>query len=156
YTARTAAVSASPGDGTKENSPPNQPPRPETDRPVDSRLRDLDAGIEAELEAAMGGLSEQELYGDLSGKERRPESSAAEQARKKGRILSIHGQDVFIDVPGGRSQGVLSLAQFPEGPPKVGAEIEIDIEGYDKANGLLLLTRKGAAQAVDWSTVAVG
>jgi small subunit ribosomal protein S1 len=71
-------------------------------------------------------------------------------------VLSIHGPDVFVDVPGGRSQGVLPLTQFPEGPPAPGTEVEITIEGYDRANGLVLLSRRGAAQTVDWSSVAGG
>jgi small subunit ribosomal protein S1 len=39
---------------------------------------------------------------------------------------------------------------------KVGDKVEFQIEGYDPANGLLLLTRQGAAVEADWSTVAVG
>jgi small subunit ribosomal protein S1 len=48
------------------------------------------------------------------------------------------------------------MVQFPEGPPQVGSEVEFHIEGYDAANGLLILTRKGAAQEADWSTVSAG
>src|SRR5437899_6715891 len=107
------------------------------------KLRDLDAEIAGELEAAMAGFSEQEL---LTEEPRRAKDAApAEQGRKKGKVMSIHGPDVFIDVPGGRSQGVLPLMQFPEGAPAIGAEVEVHIEGYDRANGLLLLSRKGAA-----------
>jgi small subunit ribosomal protein S1 len=74
--------------------------------------------------------------------------------RKKGRVVSIHGKDVFIDVPGGRSQGVLPIMQFEGQVPQVGDEIEFVVERYDAANGLLILTREGAAQAVsDWSSV---
>src|SRR5262249_15020910 len=50
----------------------------------------------------------------------------------------------------------LALTQFPDGPPAVGSEVEFAIEGYDHANGLLRLTRQGAAQHADWSSVAVG
>src|SRR6516165_9851456 len=88
-----------------------------------SALRNLDMGLEQELEAAMGGLSDTELYGDLSRREKKPVASG----------------------PGGRSQGVLPLVQFPEGPPAVGTEVMIHIERYDEANGLLLLSRQGAA-----------
>ena len=34
--------------------------------------------------------------------------------------------------------------------------VEFEIEGYDGANGLLLLTRRGSAVTADWSTVAEG
>jgi small subunit ribosomal protein S1 len=71
-------------------------------------------------------------------------------------VVAIHGPDVFIDVPGGRSQGVLPITQFEGEVPAIGSEVEIQIEGYDHANGLLLLTRKGAAVEADWSSVAEG
>jgi small subunit ribosomal protein S1 len=51
---------------------------------------------------------------------------------------------------------VLSLAQFPEGPPAPGTEVDVHIEGFDPGNGVYLLSRKGAAVEVDWSSVAVG
>ena len=109
------------------------------------RLRNLDAGLEDELAAAMGGMSDKDIYGDLSRREKKPPATAGDGGRKKGKVLAVHGGDVFIHVPGGRSQGVLPLTQFPEGPPAVGSEIEVHIERYDEANGLLLLSRKGAA-----------
>jgi small subunit ribosomal protein S1 len=118
------------------------------------KLRDLDAEIAGELEAAMAGFSEQELLTEEPRKVKG--EAAAVQPRKKGNVMSIHGPDVFIDVPGGRSQGVLPLMQFPEGPPAIGTEVDFQIEGYDNANGLLVLSRKGAAVEADWSSVAEG
>lgn len=116
-------------------------------------LRELDKGIEQELEAAMGGMSGTEIYGDLSEKPARP---TGEVGPKKGRVLRVHGADVFVQVPGGRSEGLLSMLQFPEGAPAVGTEVDVHIEGYDPSNGLLILTRKGAAVQADWSSVAEG
>jgi small subunit ribosomal protein S1 len=118
------------------------------------RLRELDAEIERELQEAMGGLSEKEMYGEPGAKAGQP--AAAETGRKTARVLRVHAPDVFCDVPGGRSGGVLPLLQFPEGAPAVGTEVEVHIEGYDAANGLLILSRKGAAVQADWSSVAVG
>ncbi len=46
--------------------------------------------------------------------------------------------------------------QFPEGPPKPGTTVEVSIEGYDRANGLLILTRLGTAVVANWSTVSEG
>ncbi|HJT79401.1 MAG TPA: S1 RNA-binding domain-containing protein, partial [Gemmataceae bacterium] len=114
------------------------------------RLRDLDAEIEQELRDAMGDLSDKEMYGEPA----RGARSAPQPGPKKGRVIRVHGNDVFLDLPGGRSQGVLPALQFPEGPPAVGTEVEVTIEGYDNANGLLLLSRRGAAVVADWSTVA--
>src|SRR5881275_2890047 len=101
----------------------------------------------------MGGLSDKDLYGEP---EKKGKPAAPESGRKKARVLRIHGADVFLDVPGGRSGGVLPMLQFPDGPPAIGSEVEVSIEGYDSANGLLLLSRKGAALEADWSSVAVG
>jgi small subunit ribosomal protein S1 len=120
-------------------------------------FRRLDADIESELEAAMGGLTEKELYGEEQSPPVATRGVAGqEQKHKKGKVLSIHGADVFVDVPGGRSQGVLAASQFPEGLPAVGSEVEVHIEGYDAANGLLLLARRGAAVEADWSSIAEG
>jgi small subunit ribosomal protein S1 len=103
----------------------------------------------------MSGMSDKELYGEPAQQVRRGKS-AAEAGPKKGKVFRIHGQDVFIDLPGGRTQGVLPLLQFPDGPPAIGTEIEITIEGFDHANGVMILSRKGAAVEADWSSVAVG
>ncbi len=138
--------------------PAAEPPPPEQEverRAPAARLRNLDMDIESELEAAMGGLSDKDLYGEPA-KGRRPPVPAEPGGRKKGRIVAVHGPDVFVDIPGGRSQGMLPMTQFPEGPPTVGSEVEVHIEGYDAANGILLLTRQGAAVEADWSTVASG
>src|SRR5262245_16335352 len=121
------------------------------------KLKELDDEIAGELEAALGGMSGQDLYAAESSQAARAEAAAsADQGRKQGKVISIHGKDVFVDVPGGRSQGVLPLEQFPDGPPKPGAVVDISIEGYDAANGLLILSRRGAAVSADWSTVAEG
>ena len=109
--------------------------------------------IERELEAAMGGLSAKELYGELKpgGRKEPPQ-----EGPKIGKVIRVHGPDVFVSVPGGRSEGLLPVMQFPDGPPAIGTEVEIQIEGYDQANGLLILNRKGAVVSVDWSSVAYG
>lgn len=128
--------------------PPLLPPAPAIPR------LDKDA-LDREVEAAMGGLSDKDIYGELSPGGRKPAPSA-EGGRKKGKVLQVRGNDVFVEVPGGRSEGVLPILQFPDGPPAIGSEVEIHIEGYDAANGLLRLTRLGAAMVADWSSVAVG
>jgi small subunit ribosomal protein S1 len=120
------------------------------------RLGNLDAEIEQELEAAMSGMSAREMYGDLSPQKKKAAPAGEDGGRKKGKVVAVHGGDVFVDVPGGRSQGVVPLAQFPEGPPAVGTEIDVHIERYDNAEGLLVLSRKGAAVHADWSSVAEG
>ena len=113
------------------------------------KLKDLDAEIEGELEAALADFSDQTMQA--------PEQPAPEATGgKRGKVLRVHGPDVFVEVPGGRSQGLLPVQQFPEGPPAPGTMVDVNIEGYDAANGLLVLTRRGSAVVADWSSVAEG
>jgi len=114
----------------------------------------FDDEMERQLQEAMGGLSDKDLYGEPA-RQGRP-GKGTEQGPKKGKVFRIHGADVFIDLPGGRTQGVLPLDQFPEGAPALGTEVEVRIEGFDSANGVLLLARKGAAVEADWSSVTAG
>lgn len=125
--------------------------------PEPPRLRDLDAEIEAELEAAMAGVDQNTLLGGGEpGKEQRQPRRGDAAQRQTGKVMRVHHGDVFIEMPGGRAQGLLPTTQFPEGVPQVGDPVEFHIERYDAANGLFILTREGQAVAADWSTVQVG
>ncbi|MFO0841344.1 MAG: S1 RNA-binding domain-containing protein [Gemmataceae bacterium] len=112
---------------------------------------DLEAQLERELNEAMGGAGMKELFGEQP---KRIKATAPPPGPRKGRVMSVRGKDVFVDV-GGRIQGVMALQQFGDAPPKVGDEIEVHIEGYDP-DGLLILTRQGAAVEADWGSVAPG
>jgi small subunit ribosomal protein S1 len=157
-----------PGDrGPRKDLPPRgDRPRNDGAKPKDldrvdfSALRpskrDLDADLERELDAALAGFDPK---GTVVADEKKRSVPGAPKVRekKRGRIVAIHGKDVFIDVPGGRGQGVLPMLQFTEGKPVIGDEVEFDIDGYDGANGLLNLTMIGSVQNVtDWSSLARG
>lgn len=117
-------------------------------------LRSLDVDIEAELQAAMEGVQADEML--------KPSAAAAAKAegptggRKVGRVVAIHGDDVFVESPGSRAQGVMPLSQFGEEPPQIGDTVTFSIERYDTSEGLLIFTKAGAVAEADWSTVAVG
>jgi len=115
----------------------------------------FDDDMEKQLQEAMGGLSDKDLYGDPAEHGGRGAQSGQE-GPKKGKVFRIHGPDVFIELPGGRTQGLLPMLQFPDGVPEIGTEVDVHIEGFDNANGLLLLSRQGAAVHASWDTVAVG
>ena len=118
--------------------------------------RELDSQIEADLAASLAGL---DVGTDLASTKENspPHSPHVAGQKKKGRVVKIHGDDVFLELPGGRSQGLLSLDQFEGKTPTLGEEVEVEVERYDGANGLLILTRSGAAQKVaDWSGVQQG
>src|SRR5262245_34623827 len=93
--------------------------------------------LERDLQETMGGLSDadmKQLYGEA------PRGKQAQQSGsmpRKGKVMSVRGKDVFIDV-GGRIQGVLPVSQFDEGPPEIGTEAEVSSEGHDP-DGLLIL-----------------
>lgn len=117
--------------------------------------KELDDEFERELAEAMGELSEDDLLSEPQRNQQEAETEETKPGRKKGKIYRIHGKDVFVDVPGGRTQGVLALEQFPpEKPPEVGADVEFSIEGARE--GLLILSLKGAAVQADWDTVEEG
>ncbi|MBI2808292.1 MAG: S1 RNA-binding domain-containing protein [Planctomycetes bacterium] len=123
---------------------------------VAPNVHDLDAEIADELEAALQGMDDAKLYAADSSQRARSQAVAGESGRKIGTVISVHAPDVFVEIPGGRSQGVLTLEHFPDGPPAVGSQVEVSIEGYDPQNGLLILSRLGAAVHADWSSVAEG
>jgi small subunit ribosomal protein S1 len=114
----------------------------------------FDDELERQLQEAMGGLSDKDLYGDPAEQQKR--GKPGEAGPKKGKVFRIHGADVFIDLPGGRTQGVMPITQFPEGTPAIGTEVEVHIQGFDAANGVLLLAKKGSAVDADWGSVSVG
>jgi len=119
---------------------------------VDAFDAELEGALESDLAEAMAGMSEkdmEQLYG-----EQRAQPAKGEQGGKKGKVVAVRGKDVFVDV-GGRTQGLMPVLQFPDGPPSPGDEVEVHIEGFHP-DGLLLLTRKGAAVEADWSSVAKG
>jgi small subunit ribosomal protein S1 len=151
-----------PTPAAKKASPPRPKPKlgPPPELPRESplggsvRLKDLDAQIEEEFKELMGDFSDKEAYAEPA--EAKPEPAGSDQGRKKAKVVSVHGADVFLEIPGGRSPGVLPVQQFAEGAPSVGTEVDVHIEGYDQENGLLILSRLGAAVQADWSTVAPG
>lgn len=118
---------------------------------------DSDSALERELNAALGGVELEKLYG-FDKPQEKPQEGAEQLAAKglrKGRIVSIGKDDVFVDL-GGKSQGIVSLTQF-ETVPTVGEEMEFHVERYDPREGLLILGRKGALSTnVSWDNLEIG
>lgn len=140
-------------------APRSAPPKPVPALPTVPRKGTADAEIERELEAAMSGMDMESMLeepgaGQPAKGGKSPRQRHDPNEVKKGRIVSLHAKDVFVEL-GSRYQGVISIENFAE-PPKIGQEVEVMVDGYDEANGLLLLSRKGAAVHVDWSSIATG
>lgn len=142
--------------GDRPQNPGGAPPQLRDFAANKPNNRELDAMIEDELNQAMAGFSIESEVARTETQSKPQTAGAVQSQRKKGRVVSIHGKDVFVEIPGGRSQGVLPLEQFEGRKPAVGEAVEFEVERYDGANGLLVLTREGAAQAVtDYSSIAL-
>lgn len=123
-------------------------------RPAAPARNDLDAMLEAEVSAALGGMS----VDDLVSEKQRPKTAANQGNRgrqvRTGKVLRVHGGDVFVEF-GPRSQGVCPVIQF-ETPPQPGDELEFVVDRLDAFEGLLLLSRPGVVQKADWGNLAEG
>ena len=77
--------------------------------------------------------------------------------QEAGRQKWFSKDDAFVDF-GGKSQGIISLQQFPDDqPPVVGQEMEFNVDRYDDREGVLVLTLRGAASRdVSWENLEVG
>jgi small subunit ribosomal protein S1 len=126
--------------------------------PLKEKFRPEDAALEKELNDALAGVSLDDLYGfDKPAPAQAAGSASAQKGTRRGRIVSIDKDDAFVDF-GGKSQGIISLQQFPdEEPPVVGQEMEFNVDRYDEREGVLVLTRKGAtAQNASWENLEIG
>src|SRR5688572_2175622 len=120
------------------------------------KFRPADTALDKEIADALAGVSLDDLYG--FDKARPAETSAPGKGKgtRRGRIVSIGKEDVFVDL-GGKSQGVVPIIQFDDVEPVVGAEMDFTVERYDEREGLLVLTRKGAvATNATWENLEVG
>lgn len=116
------------------------------------KFRPDTTALDRELDAALGDLSIDALYGAA---EEKTIGDSRAKGTRKGRVVSVTPDDVLVDF-GGKSQGVAPMEQF-EVEPKVGDEMEFDVEKYDAREGLLILKKKGAvSSSVSWETLEIG
>jgi len=98
-----------------------------------------DPALDKEIEAALGDVSMDQLLGfnqpqGATDAAQQPAAGGggggqpAEGGVRKGKVIQIGRDDVFIDL-GGKSQGVVPLLQFNE--IKIGDEFEFLVERYD-------------------------
>ena len=119
---------------------------------------DADAALDQEIEAALSGMSEDDLYGDKPQTGGKPAGAhPGDKQVRRGKIVQIDKDDVFVDF-GGKSQGIVSRLQFLDSEePKVGDEMDFTVQKYDAREGLLILSRRGAmATNVTFETLEVG
>lgn len=134
---------------------PEQPDAvPANDAPAAPPSRvTLEVSLQQEIDEALAGMSVDDLV-RASGPPVREAMPAGMRSTRRGRVVRVHGGDVFVEF-GPTSQGVCPLIQF-DAPPPEGEELEFVVERFDAFEGLLILSRPGAVQKVDWGTLAVG
>ncbi len=118
-------------------------------------IRDqLTPDLEQEYLEALGDVAFDSLMSEGSGA-----AAVAElvpETRITGKIATIHGDDVFVDL-GGRNQGVVPLRQFETVEPKVGESIELIVARFDPDEGLYELSRPTATVNIgNWDEVSEG
>jgi small subunit ribosomal protein S1 len=141
-------------------------PRQEEKVEIPAKSTQLDAELEAEIEAALAG------QGSLALGDAVPNAAAGTDAPRiagdtelhtganvKGKVLSVHGDSVIVDL-GTRASGIVPARGFDEGKlPEIGATLDLVVEKVDSAEGgiELRLARAGVSKpAGDWNAVAEG
>ena len=117
----------------------------------------LDPGLQRELDEALGDMSLADLLdAEDTVAPSPPRAAAAKEGLRRGTVIAIHGDDIFVDM-GGPHDGILPAGQFVDDPlPVVGDVIEVVVDRLDTSEGLLILSREGAVQAAAWDTLEVG
>lgn len=119
----------------------------------------LDAELQSELDEALGDMSIEDLLdAELAAEVDQAADQEAPVAEgvRRGTVVSIQGDDIFVEV-GGKRQGILPASQYRDEPlPEIGERIEFTIEGFDQRDGLLVLSRQGAVMAATWETLEEG
>ncbi len=131
---------------------------PEADRkhyPPPNTRTQLSPELQQELEAALGDESLDSLIDSAASSESATVELAPE-SRVTGRVVSVHREDVFVDL-GSRTQGILPVKQFPEGAPEMGAELELMVVRFNADQGLYEVSLPTAAVSVgNWDEVEEG
>ena len=107
--------------------------------------------IDAEIEAALGGLSMDEIVS----KAETVEVELEPNTRVKGVVTKIHHDNVFFKL-NGQFEGVATLHHFKT-PPAEGDLVEVIVRSVNKEDGLYELAVPGAAVGVaDWDDISEG
>ena len=119
--------------------------------PVPNRRGPLPADLQAELDAALEGVSLNEVADNPFAAAGRLEN----ESRHRGQVINVHGDNVFFAL-GGKNQGVASVRNFAT-PPEEGTMIDVTVTGFNAEDNLHELSVPGGTIVVgDWSDIAEG
>jgi small subunit ribosomal protein S1 len=117
----------------------------------------LDDELEADFEAALGGMAVEELLAADTGA--KADAPLEPGARLVGTVLSVGPDTAFIDL-GARRQGAMRLAGLLEAGadlPAVGEAVEVSVGTRNEDDGLYDVAPANRAVAVeDWSQLQAG
>ncbi|NBX25622.1 MAG: S1 RNA-binding domain-containing protein [Planctomycetes bacterium] len=119
-------------------------------RPIQSAS---DPSLEQEMQAALGGLSDQDLL-NLPASRVPASRLKPDRQNRTGTVIRIQGEDVMVEF-GPKSQGVCPLRQFKEAP-QAGDQVEFVVERLDAFEGLLILALPGATTKAPWEHLTEG
>ena len=134
----------------KESAERAEPVKDVGPPPEELSTAGLSDDIDAEIEAAIGGVSMDDLV------QRIPETAELEpNSRLKAIVAKIHGEHVFFRIKD-RFEGVVALRQFQK-PPTEGQMVEVIVKGKNEEDGLYELNIPGsAANIADWDDLSEG
>lgn len=107
--------------------------------------------IDAEIEAALGGISMDDVVENTEASKTELEPNT----RVKAAVTKVHNDNVFVKLAG-QYEGIATLHHFKEAP-KEGDLVEVIIRGLNKEDGLYELAVPGATVGVsDWGDLSEG
>lgn len=113
-----------------------------------------DAQLNRDLADQVSNLTPEDLERMAAAQPHLP--AAGDESRIAGRIISISGPDVFVDI-GSKAEGVIPLDEFePDDPPAVGQTLNLVPQGFDRESGLMRLSLREAKVQADLETLRVG
>jgi len=140
----------------EQTETPQQETTPQKSKYPPPNLRhQLSEDLQRELDAVLGDESMESLLAAPGATETNTNVSLESESRLRARVVSVHRDDVFLDL-GGRNQGIASLRHFPD-PPRPGAVVDVIVGRYLADDELYEVTPPGTSVNVgDWSSVAEG
>lgn len=115
----------------------------------------LDAETLAEIEAAMGDLSD---AGAATPRKpiRGPREVRGGREHRTGTVVSVGANDVFVEF-GPKELGVVESVHFKDNPkPNVGEQLEVIVQRYESAESLFICILPGSVQKADWEMLEIG
>ena len=107
--------------------------------------------IDAEIEAALGGISMDDVVENTEASKTELEPNT----RVKAAVTKVHADNVFVKLAG-QYEGIATLHHFKEAP-KEGDLVEVIVRGLNKEDGLYELAVPGASIGVsDWGDLSEG